>query len=106
MTWNIGSEPWTEIWVVATLMAGSRGENARPRIFGPHHLIRRDVEVAVIVEGMADRDREQRDEADGGEPPDVPDQAKPITVARPARMMPVPVLDGMWIGLKPVSGRL
>ncbi|GCC48097.1 hypothetical protein chiPu_0032325, partial [Chiloscyllium punctatum] len=25
---------------------------------------------------MADRDREQRDEADGGEPPDVPDQGE------------------------------
>jgi hypothetical protein len=29
-----------------------------------------------------------------------------IAVERPARMMPVPVLLGMWIGLKPVSGRL
>ncbi|MHC2318196.1 hypothetical protein ACVIHC_005242 [Bradyrhizobium diazoefficiens] len=29
----------------------------------------------------------------------------PIAVAKPARMIPVPVLLGMWIGLNPMSGR-
>nr|GFD26221.1 hypothetical protein [Tanacetum cinerariifolium] len=42
-------------------------------VFGVGHLLGRDVEIAVVVEGVADRDDEQRDEAEDGEPPHVPD---------------------------------
>ncbi len=64
----------------------------------------RNVEVAVIVEGVTDGDHHHGDEGEITSHHMYQTMAKAKTTLIAPRMTPVPVFFGMWIGLKPASG--
>src|SRR3954451_25108222 len=90
--------------VISCIRSSPCRELRRSLVFEPHDILRRDVEIPVVVERVGDGGGDQAREGHGGQPPIYQIRANPSTVLNPARTTPAPVFFGMWIGLKPPSG--
>src|SRR3546814_17925694 len=96
-------------------MSGSRRrEPAGARVLDRRDGRRGDVEIALVVERMGNRDADQRGEADPYQPPDIPDQreahdqhdpsedytvagvAQPVAVAEPRHPPAVATPRPVW----------
>src|SRR3954454_24570327 len=62
--------------VISCIRSSPCRELRRSLVFEPHDILRRDVEISVVVERVGDGGGDQAREGQGGQPPNIPDQGE------------------------------